>query len=1296
MCAVYNKNSNKNVSKTQGNQSRSEYDDESELADNYLDIWQINPSYKDIKPNRIKVKLVSLYILMGIIFFLSILTFSNLMISLLIILSVLTLFIVAFHDNFFKFQNLSSTIFNKITPFDPFKHIQFWILNDDPATILIVNKKSLLTIATRIFKIEILPENVHPTLNHFLKTVNKAQISFSYQVVHKPMLNLFERSNPKMNNNKLKGNNKYNAIGSFDISIYFAVHHTAKGILTNYKTVNLLETVKISSNELKSKFSANFHHTKITLLTDNDLINAIRTLFTKDEINFTQKADDKFKSSKLCPQILLKSSFLIVIGFYISFTLFYLGISWEFIIIIILILIISMVFLWWNDIFFCFLNSYLNRTNQIISVNPFSNVQFFRLRHFRDTIFLYINQKLLIGLRSFNLKTATQPSFSLPGKFFRSLNSKKIPFVYSLHSSAIAPKLFVKECSGSLNDKTKDNLEGIIFHIIDKEQKRKIKHPEIEFHKWLQMRTGIWKTTLTISAFSYKFTTYLGISDFIEIAKELSDSSDIIKDAFEDHFEDTQLVKLRNNLLISGFLTESFKSNLYRKDGTHLNYLYFQGKTLINFIKIVNEFKKGVEVKIAAEFNTPLHLENNIVIGSTINTEFLEEEVPLGFKFEQLNRLLITNFTNEDRELLCMKIVSELVKKSIPSIIFDFSGNWSKLMNYFEDSRYVNEFLYFKLGSSFNVNLLHSEIEYDENNRHYLNYFYDVYAMAFKEQKSNVDALKALILKNQNKSLTSITFDLQYMQKWEKGSYYEDILSFFRDFKQQSIVFSDKLYEYEGKITPSTFIKNDKSVIIDLSILRDLELKVFVMFVVISKLIHYSQNSIDYIEKTLIIPHADLFFDAEYLDNNYTNDYNYGKVDKFLNPLLQKGFGIVLLSNQVRYLHPNVFNYLENIITFKARDKRDIAVLKNQMNLQELHGTGYYSSKRNDTYQIEYLKNMKHEEVLVKRSDIYQPFPGIIDYDSLNEIKLLNYYKIMEYMQQQGYNLKLVEEKLLARAKKTIFEKDLGVYCEFIEEIKSYLSAIKIVDKVALNRIDIREKLMDFIKLKASKKTKDIKQIRNIRDDIFNLLIKHGYLESLAQKSAGGSEAMHLSYIVGHQYDKASKDYYETEKVSPTEITVEPIELNSRENIHLKNLFQKPSQTDGLNPIKIKEILENEVSVSFSNLFQMDKYIKKNHRETALRIGSEIVKKFVINFFENFSKEFPEIMTKFKKLDNLINHLYNNNYFPFDTTEMRNYLRQTESFIQDEGGYDENHKVEKLYNLLSKFIGIMENFIDNN
>jgi len=278
----------------------------------------------------------------------------------------------------------------------------------------------------------------------------------------------------------------------------------------------------------------------------------------------------------------------------------------------------------------------------------------------------------------------------------------------------------------------------------------------------------------------------------------------------------------------------------------------------------VNEFKKGTETRIAAEFNTPLYLENDFLIGNTINTEFLEEEVPFGFNFEQSNRLLITNGRAEDRELLSMKIVSELVKKNIPSIIFDYSGKWTRLIKNFKDSEYENKFLYFKLGNSFNINLIHSEIKYDKNNLHYLNYFYDVYAMSFKEQKKNVDTLREIILKNQLDTLSSVTFALEMKNKWEKGPLYDEILAFFRDFKQQSTVFSDKLCEYEGKITPETFLKDNKTVIIDLSILRDLELKTFVNFVIIAKIIHYLNNSVEFSEKVLIIPHADLFFDAYY------------------------------------------------------------------------------------------------------------------------------------------------------------------------------------------------------------------------------------------------------------------------------------------------------------------------------------------------------------------------------------------------------------------------------------------------
>ena len=56
-----------------------------------------------------------------------------------------------------------------------------------------------------------------------------------------------------------------------------------KGILSNYKLINLIEKLNMNSNELKSLFYANFHHTKISLLTQEKLVNAIRTLYTKED-----------------------------------------------------------------------------------------------------------------------------------------------------------------------------------------------------------------------------------------------------------------------------------------------------------------------------------------------------------------------------------------------------------------------------------------------------------------------------------------------------------------------------------------------------------------------------------------------------------------------------------------------------------------------------------------------------------------------------------------------------------------------------------------------------------------------------------------------------------------------------------------------------------------------------------------------------------------------------------------------------------------------------------------------------
>ncbi|GAH01537.1 unnamed protein product, partial [marine sediment metagenome] len=248
----------------------------------------------------------------------------------------------------------------------------------------------------------------------------------------------------------------------------------------------------------------------------------------------------------------------------------------------------------------------------------------------------------------------------------------------------------------------------------------------------------------------------------------------------------------------------------------------------------------------------------------------------------------------------------------------------------------------------------------------------------------------------------------------------------------------------ENIITFQDFINTNKTVIIDLSIITDLPKLVFVAFLIISKIIHFLKRNSEYVERYIFIPHIDMFFRSFNIERN--NDY--GKIYKFLDPLIEKGFGLLFGANQMYYLHPNLVKYFNNIVTFRTTDKRDIGALINRMNLQEMHGTGIYSRSRKETYQIQYLESMKSQEAIVKRSDIYQAFPVCFDWNDIKDRTLMDNEEIIAYMDRQGYNLRDTERIILDQIKKTIFEKDLGMYSGYITEVKKFLESIGTLDQI--------------------------------------------------------------------------------------------------------------------------------------------------------------------------------------------------------------------------------------------------------
>ena len=157
---------------------------------------------------------------------------------------------------------------------------------------------------------------------------------------------------------------------------------------------------------------------------------------------------------------------------------------------------------------------------------------------------------------------------------------------------------------------------------------------------------------------------------------------------------------------------------------------------------------------------------------------------------------------------------------------------------------------------------------------------------------------------------------------------------------------------------------------------------------------------------------------------------------------------MILTANQINYLHPNLLTYFNNLITFKAIDVRDIAVLSNFMNLQEFVGTGMYSRTRKNAYQISYLKTMKDNNVLIKRDDIEQSFPAIIDWKEVEQANKMSLDEIIDFMDKKGYNLSKTEKRILAQARETTFEREFGRYINYLNEIMNFLDSLKDIDDI--------------------------------------------------------------------------------------------------------------------------------------------------------------------------------------------------------------------------------------------------------
>lgn len=1193
-------------------------------------IWRVNPSYSHMY-NSISIARIIIIVVIGTFFTgATYLMNWSLQVSISSGIGIVILFIFVFYN----YADSITHIFQNKIQFDPFDNlISFWEKSEQ-SILFLTNKEDLIHNALQIFRVEEIPENIHASINLFLKSLSeyKNMISFTYQIVQTPYTYL--KQIPDTNNYKI------NTTEARHTSIYFCVNHSVKGRLTQNKVKLLKQRIRYMGNTLRNNFVGNFHHFKISLLSGDNLVNALRTYFLKIPDDMNRERYEEKKKSTLSAKFVIKASFTCFFILFLNYTLIPFNIPILYIVLINLITLVIIIFLWWREVLFMVGGKPFSK-KQYSYIDPFQCIKFFRFRGYSDTLFMHINNKLVIGLKMFNLAFSFPPVYSRSDKFIQAIMNQKVSFGYTCMNTPLSFASFYKDGVKYLNKKTDYDLFNSKWRIQTK----------IDALNWLSIRSGMWQTILTISVHEYEFMDALDKKSVAQIEERLENKAEVLLSAFNMNFFNYELVRLRRSKLISGLLCEILKNKDYTFNGTHLNYLLFQGKALLQLIEIADELKKGIETRIASEFNTPLQLENDITLGHTINTEVLEEELPFGFTEEQVKNLLIWNGSLISRELFAMKTVSELVNKKISSLIFDFRGTWSRVIDLFKGTPHEKDFLHFKLGSAFTLDPLKSEIPYDTDNIGFLNYMFDAYSLAFRKHQKTVEMIRNTIMRNPEMDLSSLNLELITQNKWEKSPVSDNLLALFSDFTEQDVPYlqiSTPTSPQTGTITFKDFISNDKTVIIDLSVNNDYRKQIFFVFLILSKIIHYLNSSGEHTKKIIVVPHTDVFFDSFFIDR-FTH---YGKINKFLEPLIEKGFGLLFSANQAHYLHHNLVSFFDNIVAFQTKDKRDIAAISNVMGLQELQGTGYYSRSRNQTYQFKYLMSMKNDEAVVKREDIYQPFPVQLKWENIEMSSIMKEDELFDYMKSQGYDLRDTEKKILEQSRKTIFQKDLGIYSGFIEEVKQFLEALKTVDRVGnLYEKRVKKELKDFIFPKASKIYKDKAEIKKCRDEIYSILVKFGYLVEAHPTRASGSESVRTSYSVGDHYDKALDDEFKTKQP----LTIETLDFESA-----TPQIPTGEEIQTRRYIILKKSLKKALAREFSNflfeLFTVYEFITHKNYKNALKVEHNLVRRFLIAVYKHYFNANYLVTTK--DLTEFIEHLIRDAHIPFTKEELVDYMEQ--------------------------------------
>ncbi len=1217
---------------------------------NYLSIFKDTPSYRHLNTALLTVRLI----------FLIAVSFSLAMFS----------YAANWDLNLVIFEGVSAFCFLMVS-FYPKLHARsklrdlfFFQSARDKYTMFYSSRSNASHVAFQAFKVVIMPENVRPNLSKFVSSLYNLKIPFTYQVESLPAI--FSQGKEVK-----RSTQRYPSVKSLpiNISIYFTVFANQSGLLFPWKIHAMIKQVNEHANALRAAFFANFHHYKIDKLDGSQITAAVSCNTEKQASNFSS-------SGFWTVVVVLRLLILLVleIAFY-SLTSLIIGVGW----VILTCCAVSIGFLWlfFKDLYSAFNFVVLSvKPKSLIRNNALNNVYVAKPSRIGDAIQITLGRGYLALYRSFSLKFARQPlhgssrknetlhPFFNVEKFYEAVVSSNPYFTVTSTSIPLNYAKFLKDCEPFFTDKTSKMLSNF--------------ETPSEKKSFLEIRYGIWQSVVTLSVCSIRSIEGLTEEIFEQMLQEVEDNATILMNTFHMNLQAFELEEIPKKRLETAFLTERLKTSEILPVGTGLNYLVFQGITLSHFNYISSHFRKGVDTRIASEFISPLHLPNQVTMGAVLDTEHFNEEAKFGFTFEQINNLLVTNGDKKLRRTTLMKIVAELTLQGKSCVVLDHTGSWSILIKLFQDTEYSDRFAYYKLGDTFrlhyNLTATPSNPDILKFNLEYMNLFCDAFELAYQQKHFNPDVAKEMLLSNESDVSTEAT-RLQHTPPWE-APLGKNVIMTLQQLKQESNFFVGKGEISHEKDVLENAIYSNKTVVIDLSASNDLKTQLFAQFLMLAKIIFSLKANPSEAKKIAILPRADSFFTDYFVEKNR---YDY-KVANFLEPLLNHEFGFMCTANQVRYCHSSFLNYFTNIVAFRTFDHRDVEKLRSLMNLDLLHGTGVYSTSRNETFQSHFLKNLSSSdyECVVKRDDNAQPFPVRLNLSTFAETAPMSKQEIYAYMKSQGYQPERVREQILKSSERSLFEIHFKPYEALIPEVIQFITAVKHQETIGnLYEAHLKGELLKFIVTKAAKISQDKRVIKQIRDDIFAKMEAHRYLVKQSVTTAAGSESIRSSYKVGEQFERSLSEYRQKQEGAERSATLELIEreapYSEPKKIEGADSVESLDSTPKVDALTAKVYLSQENDALVSNLFRTFKVIQSKRFQEALRLEKSMLRDFFRHLYHRIFHEDKALISA--DMEQLVDLLQDKLRFPYDASQVMElmgfidnvnpHLEPTEAIVTD-------------------------------